>query len=125
MPKAIKTFFSKSAMPKNLLTEAQFKKFGMVAFQFPDHSLTAELAAKKYAMSNEGALLLKDNGELHVFTVVENKGFPWPKRSIYLPGEWQWIFTQSDDETAYQYQTGYDCDPDEMDRLRDAPPAKI
>jgi len=75
------TTFSRAAMPVNLLTVADWRVFAEKAFGLRSW----ESAAHKYAVQSGGALVLRADDRLVVFTRLESGEI---RRTTHKPGTW-------------------------------------
>lgn len=92
MPFPITYTFARAAMPSNLLTVPEWRKFAREAF----HTSSWAAAARRYARIKGGALVLRADGRLVSFTLRE--GGKVTQRT-YREGEWRW-HTPADDIAA-------------------------
>lgn len=77
------TFFDRSAMPTNLLTVPEWRRFARAAYK----GVSWERAAHKYAARNGGALVMRADDSLVVFTLRDDGKV---SRKTYRPGKWRW-----------------------------------
>ncbi len=77
------TFFDRSTMPTNLLTVPEWRRFANFAYK----GICWEAAARKYAARNGGALVMRADDSLVVFTLRNNGKVT---RKTYKPGKWRW-----------------------------------
>jgi hypothetical protein len=84
MLKPVLTYIDRNAMPSNLLTHAEWRKFGREAF---DRPVGWETAMRRYAMQKGGAMLWRADDSLVVFTRLASGKL---RQTTYKPGKWAW-----------------------------------
>ncbi len=77
------TFFDRRATPLNLLTVPEWRRLANATW----NGVSWETAARKYAAIKGGALVMRADDSLVVFTRRENGKI---SRSTYKPGTWRW-----------------------------------
>lgn len=77
------TAFDRAALPTNLLTVADYRTFGKAVHG----TLSWETAARKYAEVRGGAVVLRGDDSLVVFTKLSCGKI---RRTTYKSGEWGW-----------------------------------
>ncbi len=78
------TFFDRPTMPTNLLTVAEWRRFASAVLP---RSISWEAAARYWAERKGGAIVLRADDRLVVFTKRDNGKV---HRRTYKPGSWQW-----------------------------------
>ena len=81
-PRPVFSTFDRSAMPSNLLTVAEWRRFASVV-----GSSSWQAAARRYAQSQGGALVLRADDSLVVFTRLQSGKI---RRQTYKPQAWGW-----------------------------------
>lgn len=81
---AIFTKFDKSAMPANLLTHAEWRKFGRLAY---DRPVGWKTAMRRYAEIKGGALLWRADDSLVAITKLSDGKL---RQTTYKPDTWGW-----------------------------------
>ena len=80
---AVFTFFDRAATPTNLLTVQEWNRLSRAAY----NGVTWPIAARKYALRFGGALVMRGDDSLVVFTHVGNGKV---RRKTYAPQTWAW-----------------------------------
>lgn len=78
----VKTFFNKSAMPLNLWTVPEYRRFA-----FSQGLTSWRSGARLWARKKGGALVIRANGDLLTFTKLKNGGL---RQKTYPKGKWGW-----------------------------------
>jgi hypothetical protein len=85
-PIPVCTFFSRTAMPNNLLTVTEWRRFAK-SQDIRKSAIMHERGAQVYANRHGGAMILLADDTMVVFTKLAQGGM---RRNEYEPSAWAW-----------------------------------